>query len=145
MFLYVNILYKSFYPYFLDKNIPEINDLVVILKYSVIAVDFDGTIVNNEYPQIGELIPAAKKTLTKFKDNGGYIIIWTCRTGKLLREAVEFLRYEGIPFDTINENIPHRIKEYGTDPRKVGADLYIDDKSPGGVDWELIAKMLGVD
>lgn len=114
------------------------------MKYSVIAVDFDGTIVNNEYPQIGELIPAAKKTLTKFKEKGGYIIIWTCRTGNSLKEAVRFLDEQNISYDTINENIPHRIKEYGTDPRKVGTDMYIDDRSPNGVDWELIAKMLGV-
>lgn len=112
------------------------------MKYEVIAVDFDGTIVTDNYPQLGELMPAAKETLTKFKENGGYIIVWTCRTGKLLRDAIRFLDEQGIPYDTINENIPHRIKEYGTDPRKVGADMYIDDKSPSGVDWDLIAELL---
>jgi predicted mannosyl-3-phosphoglycerate phosphatase (HAD superfamily) len=115
------------------------------LKYKVIAVDFDGTIVKENYPEIGELIPAAKRTLKRFKEKGGYIIVWTCRSSEALREAEEFLNEWNVPYDTINENIPCMIERYKTDPRKVGADLYIDDRNPGGVDWNYIAKLLGVD
>lgn len=115
------------------------------MKISVIAVDFDGTIVKEEFPEIGELIPAAKRTLKRFKERGGKIIIWTCRTKESLREAIEFLNEWKVPYDAINENIPERIEQYGTDPRKIGADLYIDDRTPYGVDWDYIAKLLEVD
>lgn len=115
------------------------------MKYSVIAVDFDGTIVTEHFPDIGELIPAAKRTLKRFKEKGGKVIIWTCRNGDNLQEAIDFLNDWKVPYDTINENIPERIEQYGTDPRKVGADLYIDDRSPHGCDWEYIAKILEVE
>ena len=115
------------------------------MEYNVIAVDFDGTICTENFPEIGQLIVAAKRTLKRFKAKGGHIIIWTCRSGQDLQEAIDFLHEYHVPYDTINENLPYRIKQYKADPRKVGADMYIDDRNPGGVDWNLIAKLLEVD
>ena len=115
------------------------------MKYNVIAVDFDGTIVTENYPEVGTLIPAAKQTLKRFKEKGGYIVVWTCREGKTLKDSIEFLNDWNIPYDAVNENLPHRIKQYGNDPRKIGADLYIDDRTPNGVDWNYIAKLLEVE
>ena len=120
------------------------------LKYKIMSVDFDGCIVKDEWPRIGELIPGAKETIQKFAELGGKIILNTCRDKGLLCEAIGFLKKEGIPFHSINENLPERIKEYsGNDCRKISADIYIDDKDyyslkNGGVDWNLVAEILGV-
>jgi len=95
----------------------------------VVAVDFDGTLCKNEYPKIGDpriITFAAVQTL---QENGATIILHTCRTGKLLDEAVAWCAERGLIFDYINENDPARIAQYGGDCRKISADLYIDDKA----------------
>ena len=92
------------------------------------AVDFDGTLCENAYPEIGapnmELIEALKAR----RLFGAKLILWTCREGELLTRAVEFCRRYGLEFDAVNDNTEELKKAYGTNPRKVGADLYIDDK-----------------
>lgn len=111
-------------------------------KYDTIAVDFDGTICEFEYPAIGPLIPRAKEVLTRYKEQGGHIVIWTCRCGPRLAEAIMWLKAQGVPFDNVNMNMRHRERAFGGDTRKVSADLYIDDKNPGGVDWDQIEEIL---
>ncbi|HLW09761.1 MAG TPA: hypothetical protein VKX35_05130 [Fermentimonas sp.] len=110
----------------------------------VIAVDFDGTIVKDRYPLIGEPVPGATETLKKLRKEGYQIILWTCRTGKHLAEAVKYCAENGIRFDAINQNLRYRTVYYkGSDPRKVGADLYIDDRGIGGLpDWEDIYELI---
>ncbi len=106
-----------------------------------IAVDFDGTIVENKYPQIGELQSGAKDTLLRLHEEGHKIIIWTCRSGDLLVEAMNFLLWHGIPFDQVNDNLRENIEQYGGNSRKVCADVYIDDSCilwEGEIDWERI-------
>ena len=105
-----------------------------------IAVDFDGTIVENKYPQIGELQSGAQVTLQRLHREGHKIIIWTCRSGERLVEAVNFLLWHGIPFDQVNDNLRENIEQYGGNSRKVCADIYIDDRNLfcDEVDWELI-------
>ena len=98
----------------------------------VIAIDFDGTIVENTYPTIGNIkqdVVEVIKTLI-FKDNCE-IIIWTCREGKYLQDAIKFLNKNFIPYHYINDNC-NWAKEtfsYNANCRKIFADLYIDDKA----------------
>lgn len=111
---------------------------------NTIAVDFDGTIAHvSNWPDIGDPIPGAIETLQKYHSAGGQIIIWTCREGEQLQSAIAYLDHHGIPYDTINSNIPERIDHWKNDCRKVGADLYIDDKAVQP-NWHEIAHLLNV-
>jgi hydroxymethylpyrimidine pyrophosphatase-like HAD family hydrolase len=110
----------------------------------IIAVDFDGTIVEHQFPEIGKMLPFAANAIKALKEEGHKLILWTCRNdidpannGRLiLTEAVEFLKDQGIEFDAINGNIPG----LGINPRpKVYADLYIDDRMyNANINWEYI-------
>jgi hydroxymethylpyrimidine pyrophosphatase-like HAD family hydrolase len=108
----------------------------------VIAVDFDGTIVEHAYPKIGKPIPFAIDVLKKLQQEEHHILIlWTVREGKLLQEALDYCKKKGLTFYAANENYP----EEGTSetPRKLSADLFIDDKNIGGLfDWGVIYKMI---
>lgn len=95
----------------------------------IISVDFDGTIVRNRYPEIGPIEFYAKETIREWIEEGHQVIINTCRAGLYLQAAAEFLKSNGIPYSSINENLQSRIEEYGSDTRKISADLYIDDKN----------------
>ena len=96
----------------------------------IIAVDFDGTIVEDKYPEIGAFRPGAVETLKKLKKEGYALVLWTCRTGKYLAQAVNVCASAGIRFDAINCNLRSEVVRYnGSDPRKVGASLYIDDRA----------------
>jgi hypothetical protein len=96
-----------------------------------IAVDFDGTIVDHEYPAIGKEKLFAFQTLRELEKLGARLILWTFRTGKELDEAVVYCRKNGIEFYAINKNYPEEIFD-DTVSRKIDADIYIDDKNIGG-------------
>ena len=96
-----------------------------------IAVDFDGTIVDHEYPQIGKEKLFAFQTLRELEKMGARLILWTFRTGVELDEAVEYCRKNGIEFYAVNKNYPEEIFDE-TISRKIDADIYIDDKNVGG-------------
>lgn len=99
-------------------------------KLRIIAVDFDGTLVEDSYPEIGEPIKPIWGALKDEQRNGSKIILWTCRNGKALEEAVKFCtEVMGFHFDAINENLDEVKILYGGDTRKVFADEYWDDKS----------------
>jgi len=108
----------------------------------IIAIDFDGTIVENKFPQIGALKPHAKEVINHLHDRlGAKIIIWSCRTLRPeLNAATDFLKKNGIRYDAINVNyfIP-----FPNHP-KVYADIYIDDRQAGGLpnDWHDILKLI---
>lgn len=107
-----------------------------------IAVDFDGTIVTHEYPQIGKPIPFAIETLKKLQDDHHQIILWTVREGSLLEEAVQYCRSKGLEFYAVNSNYPEQL-EFEPLPRKINADIYIDDRNLGGLpDWGVIYQMI---
>lgn len=99
----------------------------------IIAIDFDGTIVNDAFPEIGKPIWQAFESLYAFKREGHKLILWTCREDapdrKYLTEAVEFCRERGIVFDAVNDNIPGSPFSHLGNARKIYADCYIDDKS----------------
>ena len=106
----------------------------------IIAVDFDGTIVEHRYPDIGREKPFAIETLKKLAEEQHRLILWTVRKGKLLQEAVDFCRTRGLDFYAVNRNFP---EENEPEERKLRADLWIDDRNLGGLpDWGTIYRMI---
>ena len=110
----------------------------------VIAVDFDGTIVENKYPEIGEEIPFAMDTLKILRQNGHRLILWTCREGQLLDDAVNWCRERNFEFYAINRDYPEETTDNNPAfTRKIKADIFIDDRSLGGLpDWGTIYQMV---
>ncbi|HCC71960.1 MAG TPA: hydrolase [Bacteroidales bacterium] len=96
-----------------------------------IAVDFDGTIVDHDYPKIGKENLFAFETLKELQKHGALLILWTFRVGKELEEAVEYCRKKGVEFYAVNKNYPEEEFD-NTVSRKINADVYIDDKNIGG-------------
>ena len=95
----------------------------------VIAVDFDGTLHSGEWPEIG---PARDIVLCRAlheQNNGAKLILWTCRAGAQLAEAVAWCRERGLEFDAVNENLPEHVALFGGDTRKVFAHEYWEDKA----------------
>ncbi|MBP5364365.1 MAG: hypothetical protein J6Y82_00375 [Bacteroidales bacterium] len=104
-----------------------------MLKRQLIAVDFDGTIVEDKYPGIGNERLFAFQTLKALQAKGYLLILWTCRSGKLLDEAVEYCRQKGIEFYSVNSNYPGETVDGEDFMRKIDADMYIDDRNFGGL------------
>jgi len=107
-----------------------------------IAVDFDGTIVEHRYPEIGEPMLFAFETLREFQKKGFMLILWTYRVGKELDEAVEFCRLNGIEFYAINKSYPEEVHDDSIS-RKIDADIFIDDRNLGGFPgWSAVWQQL---
>ena len=100
----------------------------------IIAVDFDGTLCENRYPEIGYPMPRAIDSMRRLHEDGHYLILWTCRTGERLKDAINWLLAHGIPIDRVNDHCPDNLAEYGEGGMKVYADRYIDDKA-GFTSW----------
>lgn len=97
--------------------------------YKVIAIDFDGTMFETEYPKIlRPILPVIEMAKTR-KAAGDKLILWTCREGAELDAAIEACREQGLEFDAVNDNLPEAKAEWGNNPRKVAADYYIDNKN----------------
>lgn len=116
-----------------------------MIKNRIIAIDFDGVMHRGElekFPSIGAPFPYAKEVISElYKDN--YIIIWTCREGGNLIDAINWLLSFDIPFDRVNDNCPENCKKYRNNSRKVYADLYIDDAQLGGFPgWKKVKDIL---
>ena len=104
-----------------------------------IAVDFDGTIVEHEYPHIGAEIPFAIDTLKRLQQEKHKLILWSVREGKLLDEAIEFCHQRGLDFYAVNKDFPEETNENKLFSRKLKADMFIDDRNLGGLpDWGVI-------
>lgn len=101
----------------------------------IIAVDFDGTLCSDCYPKIGEANEGLIRRLKELQAGGDRLILWTCRQGVPLEEALHFCLLRGLRFDAINENLPEIVELYGSDSRKIYADIYIDDRSASP--WEI--------
>jgi len=109
----------------------------------IIAVDFDGTIVEHKYPAIGKTKLFAFETLKQLQKQGHQLILWTYRAGKELEDAVIFCKENGLKFYAVNKNYPEEQFEEQTISRKIYADIYIDDRNVGGFPgwskiWELL-------
>lgn len=108
-----------------------------------IAVDFDGTIVEHRYPEIGREVPFAIDTLKMLAKEGHRLILWSVREGKLLDEAVAWCRERGLEFYAVNKDFPEETLQHDNFSRKLKADLFIDDRNIGGLpDWGLIYRMI---
>lgn len=104
----------------------------------IIAVDFDGTIVEHRYPDLGKEIPFALESLKLIQEQGHQLILWTYRAGKELDDAVGFCRENGLEFYAINKNYPEEVFD-DCISRKINADIYIDDRNLGGLpNWGVI-------
>ena len=109
-----------------------------------IAVDFDGTIVEHRYPDIGKELPFATQTLKMLIEDRHKLILWSVREGKLLDEAVEWCRKRGVEFYAINKDFPEEdLDKNQSFSRKIKADVWIDDRNIGGLpDWGTIYQMI---
>ena len=97
-----------------------------------LAIDFDGTIVDDGYPGIGKTKTFAFETLKKLQSEGYRLILWTYRHGKTLEEAVEFCKKNGVEFYAVNSSFEGEIFDNENASRKIDADLFIDDRNLGG-------------
>lgn len=113
------------------------------MKRIKIGVDFDSTIATEDrFPDAGDIIEGAKETITKWYNMGHIIIINTMRENHHAIPALKFLKENNIPYHYFNENHPEGEEVYGYDSRKMGCDIFIDDRSlymkVFGVDWSKI-------
>lgn len=96
---------------------------------TTIAVDFDGTLCVSKFPKIIAPKLEVIKEVKKLKEQGAKLILWTCREGEDLTEAIKFCNEYGLHFDYINENTEENKAMWSNDTRKVSASYYIDDKA----------------
>lgn len=119
----------------------------------IIAVDFDGTIVEHKYPAIGKERPFATACLRQLMQDGHKLILWSVREGELLDEAVKWCEERGVRFYSVNADIDEDASAHqGTAhySRKIKADMFIDDRNVGllpdwGVIYQLISKRISYD
>lgn len=108
-----------------------------------IALDFDGTLVEHKYPEIGAEIPDAVEMVKKLISDGHRLILWTVRERELLDDAIAWCEERGLAFYAINKNYPEETPEDKYFSRKLQADIFIDDRSLGGLpDWPTIYKVI---
>ena len=110
----------------------------------IIAVDFDGTIGEHEYPAIGREIPFATETLKMLMKQNHKLIMWSVREGKLLDDAVKWCKDRGVEFYAVNKDYPEEtLSNNNHFSRKLKADVFIDDRNLGGLpDWGQIYNMI---
>ena len=97
--------------------------------FKTIAVDFDGTLCFSCWPELGEPNKALIDYLKEWKENGNKLILWTCRSGEALDNAIKWCQEHDLEFDAINDNLPEIVQLYGSNSRKITCDYYIDDKA----------------
>ncbi len=113
----------------------------MILNSKVIAVDFDGTIVFDQFPKIGKERPFAFETLRILVKEGHRLVLWTVREGKRLEEALEFCKKNGVEFYAINASFPEEDRAHCS--RKITVDIFIDDRNVGGFPgWGEVYQMI---
>src|SRR5690606_2971968 len=97
----------------------------------VIAVDFDGTIVEDAYPKIGKPKLFAFETLKRLQNDAHRLILWTYRSDIRLEEAVDFCKKNGLEFYAVNKSFPAERFDY-TDIRKIRDEWFIDERDIRG-------------
>ena len=97
-----------------------------------LAIDFDGTIVDDAYPGIGAAKIFAFETLLKLQSEGYRLILWTYRSGQALQGAVDFCKKNGLEFYAVNSSFEGEVFDSETHSRKIDADMFIDDRNLGG-------------
>ena len=99
------------------------------MNSKIIAVDFDGTLCKNNWPEIGAPNEELIEYLCNRHKDGDKLILWTCRVDEMLQKAVEWCKERNLIFDAVNENLPEIIESFGSDTRKIFANEYIDDRN----------------
>lgn len=107
----------------------------------IIAVDFDGVLCEDRFPEIGDEDTEMVGFVRDLIDAGHEVILWTSRVDDRLEEATRWCDDRGLSFCAVNANAPSNLAQYGTDPRKVYADMYVDDKVPF---WSRLAAMMRI-
>ena len=111
-------------------------------KNLIIAIDFDGTIVEDAYPKIGKPMIFAFETMKKLQSEGHRLILWTYRSDRKLQEAVDFCKQQGLEFYAINKSYPEEEFD-GKISRKINATFFVDDRNIGGfIGWTAVHKLL---
>lgn len=95
----------------------------------IIAIDFDGCLCKDAWPAIGKPRKRIIRRAQRAQARGHTLILWTCREGKALIDAIEWLSKQGLCCDYVNVNPPHRIRQFGNDCRKIGYDVLWDDRA----------------
>ncbi|MBL4586401.1 MAG: hydrolase [Flavobacteriales bacterium] len=112
-------------------------------KSLVIAVDFDGTVVEHKFPAIGKEMPFAFATLKALQKKGHRLIMWTYRHGETLDAAVEYCLKNGVEFYAINRSFPEEKFDPTEASRKLDCDMFIDDRNVGGfLGWGEIYRII---
>lgn len=105
-----------------------------------IAIDYDGTIALGSWPGVGEpnwpVIERAKAEAAA----GAKLILWTCREGDKLLEAMAACAEWGLKFDAVNDSLPEWKEDWGCSPRKIGATEYWDDRAVNPITAEKLWK-----
>ena len=110
------------------------------MDFKIIAVDFDGTLCEDMWPKIGKLNLELFAYLKAEQEKGNKIILWTCRKGRLLEQAISKCRRKGLIFDSVNENLPEVLEWMGGNSRKIFAHEYIDDRNSKKIDLPFVWK-----
>ena len=106
-----------------------------MLNTKIIAIDFDGTIVEDNYPKVGKPMLFAFETMKRLQNDGYRLVLWTYRSGSKLDDAVLFCKEKGVDFYAVNNSFPNETYD-SKDSRKIGADIFIDDRNIGGfIGW----------
>jgi len=115
------------------------------MKFKIIATDFDGTLCENKWPEIGEPNDEVIEYLKKQQKGGDVkLILWTCRVDYELMNAINWCNERGLEFDAINKNIPEVLEWLGTDSRKIFAHEYIDDRMCTRFKFPFVKKETGI-
>jgi hydroxymethylpyrimidine pyrophosphatase-like HAD family hydrolase len=120
------------------------------MKSLFIGIDFDGTMVEHKYPEIGKPLEGAVETVKRLVDAGHRIILYTMRSEERLVQAVEYMEENGIELYAVNDN---PTQKHWTKSPKIFCNLYIDDAALGTplifykngrahVDWAEVEEML---
>ena len=99
------------------------------MKQNIIAVDFDGTLCENKWPEIGMPNEELIEYLKRRQANGEKLILWTSRNEEQTKDAVEWCKDHGLVFDAVNDNLPEIVEAFGGNCRKIFANEYIDDRN----------------
>ena len=107
------------------------------MRPEIIAVDFDGTLCENAWPDIGTPYLDMINWMKRLRKDGHKVILWTCREGMNLVNAIVWCAEHGLFFDAVNDNLEESKRLFGNNSRKILADFYIDDKAlyPSGVSF----------
>ena len=99
------------------------------MKPKIYAIDFDGTLCVNAWPDIGAPRTEIIEKVKKLRQDGNKLILWTCRDGTDLEKAVSWCEERGIAFDAVNDNLEEIKMAFGGNSRKIVADVYMDDRA----------------